>query len=142
MHRFDDSLLSLAAQIVSAHVEHNVTSTRALPGLIRDVHRALVATGGKVAARLPVSEGRPPPARAAASGRTVFNDHLICLDCGLRMKMLKRHLQTVHHTTPSDYREKWQLAGDYPMVARAYAELRSNLAKESGLGKRPIPRRR
>jgi len=129
-----DSLLSLVAQIVIAQVQHNETPRHALPGLIRDVYRALANAGE--------TTPRPPPAVTAPEGQTVFEDHLICMDCGAHMKMLKRHLQTVHDTTPAQYRAKWNLAGDYPMVARQYAALRSSLARDSGLGKRPVPRSR
>jgi predicted transcriptional regulator len=97
---------------------------------------ANVEPGGSRPAAIPVSPRQLP------AGQTVFDDHLICLECGLHMKMLKRHLQTVHKETPAQYRAKWHLAGDYPMVARQYAALRSDLAKESGLGKRPAPRGR
>jgi predicted transcriptional regulator len=129
MPRSDDPLLALAARIVSAHVGHNETPARAVPDLIRDVYRAL-----KEAAE---TAGAAPPARAAVPARqTVFDDHVVCMECGLRMKMLKRHLQTVHNETPSQYRAKWNLAADYPMVARQYASLRSSLAMRSGLGKR------
>ena len=145
MLRSADPLLPLAAQIVSAHVEHNETPARALAGLIRDVYMALAGVEGTASGRGTVSSparGVPPtPARKAAS-QTIFDDHLICMDCGLHMKMLKRHLQTVHHLSPVQYRAKWNLAGDYPMVARQYADLRSSLAKESGLGKRPSARGR
>jgi len=131
------SLLSLTAQIIIAHVQHNQTPPAVLPDLIRDVYLAL-------ASATPPGErnGRDAAVPRAANGQTVFNDHLICLECGLHMKMLKRHLLTVHGTTPALYREKWTLAGDYPMVARDYAALRSSLAKDSGLGKRPAPRAR
>jgi predicted transcriptional regulator len=139
MSQSDDKLLALAAQIVSAHVEHNATPTQTLPGLIRDVYRALASVEAPEAA--PAVAVRAP-ARKAASGQTVFDDHLICLECGLHMKMLKRHLKTVHNATPAQYRAKFHLPGDYPMVARQYAALRSNLAKESGLGKRPASRAR
>ena len=73
-------------------------------------------------------------------GQTVFGDHLICMDCGLSMKMLKRHLLTVHGTTPDDYRTKWGLPESYPMVAAEYAKLRSSLALQSGLGLKPEDR--
>jgi predicted transcriptional regulator len=138
MPQSDDPLLPLVARIVSAHVKNHDTPGRILPSLIRDVYRALasVESGGSGPATIPVSP------RQAPAGQTVFDDHLVCLECGLHMKMLKRHLQTVHNETPAQYRAKWRLAGDYPMVARQYAALRSNLAKESGLGKRPAPRGR
>lgn len=130
-------LLPLVARIVSAHVQNNVMPAKALPGLIRDVYGALAA--------VEPGEERPEPAlanrREGPVAKTVFDDALVCMECGARMKMLKRHLQTVHNATPSEYRAKWRLAGDYPMVARQYAELRSSLAKESGLGKRPSSRR-
>jgi predicted transcriptional regulator len=134
-----DPLLALVGQIVSAHVMHNETPAQALPGLIRDVYRALASVGPRVA--MPDHPARLPPAHKAPTGQTVFEDHLICMECGLNMKMLKRHLQTVHNETPAQYRAKWGLPGDYPMVARQYAALRSSLAKESGLGKR-APRTR
>ena len=132
-----DPLLTLVAQIVSAHVEHNDVSTQAVPDLIRAVYRALANAGsgaGEAAAE--------PAVRKRPAGPTVFTDHLVCMECGLHMKMLKRHLQTVHNETPAQYRAKWNLPGDYPMVARQYAALRSSLAKESGLGKRPASRAR
>ena len=143
-----DPLLGLAAQIVSAHVEHNEIPTQALPALIRDVYRTIASLEGRHTgpSHGPVASHAAPTAAAAsrqpASSRTVFDDHLVCMDCGIHMKMLKRHLQTVHNASPEQYRAKWGLPGDYPMVAPAYASLRSSLAKESGLGKRPIQRGR
>jgi predicted transcriptional regulator len=142
MPQSDDHLLVLVTQIVSAHVEHNETPSRALPGLIRDVYRALASVESRAPAPVKSPLIADAPARKAPPGQTVFDDHLVCLECGLHMKMLKRHLQTVHNETPAQYRTKWRLAGDYPMVARQYAELRSGLAKESGLGKRPVSRGR
>ena len=158
----DETLLALTAQIVSAHVENNATSSKSLSGLIRDVYRALAAQVGAAPAEdeteaeedaPPVRtalRGRPPGSGSAAQSqrasatppRTVFDDHVVCLECGLHMKMLKRHLQTVHNQTPAQYRANWNLPGDHPMVARQYAALRSSLAKESGLGKRPASRGR
>jgi predicted transcriptional regulator len=156
-------ILSLATQIVSAHVGNNATSTDTLPALIRDVYRTLAEVGheaGGLAARTPAPARAVPMEEAEDfdepeehdrhnghdghthqpvpdGGRTVFDDHLVCMDCGLSMKMLKRHLITVHAVTPEEYREKWSLSPDYPMVASSYAALRSSLAKQSGLGKRP-----
>jgi predicted transcriptional regulator len=142
MPQSEDSLLSLVARIVSAYAEHNATPTRALPGLIRDVWLALSSVGTEA----PAQPGRGRTAAAGtrenAAGQTVFDDHLVCMECGLYMKMLKRHLQTVHNKTPAQYRAKWRLPGDYPMVASQYAALRSSLAKESGLGRRSGPRGR
>ena len=145
MPNLDDSILSLTAQIVSAHVEHNETPASGLPALIREVYQALATVEAAPDSPRGLSADSPPAPVAArkASGKpTVFDDHLVCMGCGLSMKMLKRHLQTVHGMSPAQYRAQWNLPGDYPMVARQYATLRSNLAKESGLGKRPVPRGR
>jgi predicted transcriptional regulator len=137
-----DQLRSLAAEIVIAHVEHHDTPSSALPALIRAVYQALAGIS---------ASNNPSPAQAStrfagdrktSAGQTVFETHLICMECGLHMKMLKRHLQTVHNTSPAEYRDKWRLPGDYPMVAHQYAALRSSLAKKSGLGRRPIARNR
>jgi predicted transcriptional regulator len=132
-----DPLLPLVAQIVSAHVEHNEVPGRAVPDLIRGVYLALANAGMGGGQTVEVQAARKRPA-----GPTVFSDHLVCMECGLHMKMLRRHLQTVHKETPAQYRAKWSLPGDYPMVARQYAALRSSLAKRSGLGKRLLPRAR
>jgi predicted transcriptional regulator len=142
MPQSGDSLRWLAAQIVIAHISHNEISGRILPDLIRAVYQALVSAGSGNTVPPAHNAARPGTPRKAAAANTVFDSHLICMECGLHMKMLKRHLQTVHNTTPAEYREKWHLPGDYPMVARQYAELRSSLAKESGLGKRAVPRSR
>jgi MucR family transcriptional regulator, transcriptional regulator of exopolysaccharide biosynthesis len=136
----NDPLLSHVANIASAYAGHNKLPDKALPGLIRSVYDALTSVGPE-AMVAPVRASAPTAAKSPG-GRTVFDDHLVCLDCGLHMKMLKRHLQTVHDMTPAEYRAKWKLNGDYPMVARQYAALRSTLAKESGLGKRQVPRGR
>ena len=132
-----DPLLTFVAQIVSAFVGHNEIPARAVPDLIRDVYQALANAGSEGSTNIAA-----PAARKAPVGRSVFNDHLICMECGLHMKTLKRHLQAMHNVTPAQYRDKWRLPGDYPMVARQYAALRSSLARESGLGKRQPPRAR
>ena len=159
MGQSDKHILTLAAQIVTAQVRHNAVETVALPSLIQNVYNTLVDVGrGNPAA---VRGGPPGGAddhahnghahahngsvahdvyEHPAFGPTVFDDHLVCMECGLSMKMLKRHLQTVHDMTPEDYRAKWGLPDDYPMVASAYAKLRSNLALESGLGLKPSAR--
>jgi predicted transcriptional regulator len=138
----DTALLSLAAQIVSAHVESTETQARALPGLIRDVYQALASVvPGAPEPLPPLSEPRTKVGKQS-SAQTVFVDRLVCQECGLHMKMLKRHLQSVHNLTPSQYRSKWHLPSDYPMVAQDYAALRSDLAKANGLGRRPITRAR
>jgi predicted transcriptional regulator len=135
MAQSGDPLLSLTAQIVVAHIEHNDVTNHALPALIRDVYQALATAGAPADQTATIQTGRK-----SANAQTVFDDYLVCLECGLHMKMLKRHLQSMHNATPTQYRLKWRLPGDYPMVAQRYAALRSTLAKDSGLGKRPVPR--
>ncbi len=142
MAQTGDSLLLLTAQIVVAYIEHNEAPISALPGLIHDVYRALATAGPAGIASPGQPAMRAPSPRKAAAAATVFDDHLICLECGVHMKMLRRHLQTVHDMTAAEYRAKFNLPGDYPMVARQYAALRSSLAKQSGLGKRTAPRDR
>ena len=155
----DRHILELAAQIVTAQVRHNAVKTVAIPGLIQNVYNALIDVGRTVATGrhdhtpsddLNQNGHRHPhaqPKRHASNvyvhptfGQTVFDDHLICMEDGLSMKMLKRHLQTVHDMTPDEYRAKWGLPDDYPMVAATYARLRSSLAVESGLGLKPEAR--
>jgi predicted transcriptional regulator len=128
----EDQIKSLTAQIVSAHIANNDVSADQLSGVIRDVHRAL-ATVGQVSAD-PIK-----PAPAVVAKKSVFADHIICLDCGHGFKMLKRHLSTDHQMTPDQYRAKWELPPSYPMVAAEYAATRSKLAKESGLGRKAEP---
>ena len=136
------NLLNLTVQIVSAHIGHNPTPSDALPGLIRDIHDTLAGlapSADPISASAPAAE---PAARSVAAAQHAADDHLVCLEDGLTMKMLKRHLMTVHGLTPEQYRAKWGLPRDYPMVAANYAKLRSSLAKESGLGLRPDARPR
>lgn len=128
----EDQVISLTAQIVSAHVATNDVAVDQLPGLIRNVHQAL-ATAGQVSAE-PV---RAQPAVAAK--KSVFADHILCLDCGQSFKMLKRHISTDHQLTPDEYRTKWDLPPSYPMVAADYAATRSKLAKDNGLGRKVAP---
>jgi predicted transcriptional regulator len=122
-------VLGLTAQIVSAHVSHNAIPSDALSGLIQSVYRTLTAVGVDV----PVPE-KPQP--AVPIKRSVFPDHIVCLEDGKKLKMLKRHLQTSYQMTPEQYRERWGLPADYPMVAPNYAERRSSLAKKIGLGRK------
>jgi predicted transcriptional regulator len=122
------SVLSLAAQIVSAHVSNNSVAPDQLPKLINDVHRAL-ATVGQVAAEQPKAEPVVP------IKKSVFADHLVCLDCGKQFSMLKRHLMTDHKLTVDQYRQKWGLPSSYPAVSPDYAKTRSVLAKKIGLGR-------
>jgi predicted transcriptional regulator len=124
------SFLDLTADIVSAYVSHNSTPASEIPALISQIHAAL----------LRVSTGRPEaatlePAKPAVSvKKSITPDHLICLEDGKHFKSLKRHLRTQYSMTPEQYRDKWGLPADYPMVAPNYAVARSQLAKKMGLG--------
>lgn len=122
-------LLKLTAEIVAAHVSNNTLSSAELPQLISQVHASLADTG-KAAG----SEERPAP--AVSVKKSVMPDYIVCLEDGKKLKMLKRHLKTSYDLTPEQYRERWGLPPDYPMVAPNYAKRRSALAKEIGLGKR------
>ena len=124
------AILELTAQIVSAHAANAKLSTDALPALIHEVYQALSGVG----ARPPAQPERPEP--AVPIKRSVFPDHIICLEDGKSFKTLRRHLQTVYGMTPDQYRQRWELPRDYPMVASDYAEHRSRLAKSLGLGRK------
>ncbi len=125
------TLLSLTTEVVAAHVSNNTVPLTDLPNLIDQVYKSLANVGPETT---PVAE-RPQP--AVAIRKSVTPDYLICLEDGKRLKMLKRHLKTSYDMTPDEYRERWQLPSDYPMVAPNYARQRSALAKEIGLGTRP-----
>lgn len=127
-----DILVELTADIVSAYVSNHVVPVGELAGLISDVHAALSNTSSPAPAVAVVEKQKP----AVAVRKSVQDDHIICLECGGAFKSLKRHLMTHHNLGPEEYREKWDLPMDYPMVAPAYAEARSRLAKEMGLGQR------
>jgi predicted transcriptional regulator len=124
-----ETILTLAVQIVSAHVQHNKMQSEELPGFIQQIYKTLHAVGSE-----PSVADKPAP--AVAVKKSVFDDHVICLDCGKKLKMLKRHLMTDHNMTPEQYRERWGLGRDYPMVAPDYASKRSALAKKIGLGRK------
>jgi len=124
------SLLKLTAQIVAAHASHNHVTTEALLNLIERVYGALAGSGQPV-----VEEAKPQP--AVPVKRSVFPDHIVCLEDGKKLKMLKRHLMTTYGLTPEQYRQKWALPANYPMVAPDYAARRSTLAKQIGLGRKP-----
>jgi predicted transcriptional regulator len=123
-------VLGLTAQIVSAHVSNNPVPTEALPALIQEVYRTLAGVG-----RDAPEPDRPQP--AVPVKKSVFPDHIICLEDGKKLKMLKRHLKTAYNMTPEEYKERWGLPADYPMVAPNYARHRSSLAKRIGLGTKP-----
>ncbi len=121
--------IELAAGIVSAYVSNNSVPASDLPSLINEVHSALlrVTSGHPV----PVPETPKP---AVPTKKSITNDFIICLEDGRKFKSLKRHLRTQYNMSPDEYREKWGLPPDYPMVAPNYAKARSNLAKQMGLG--------
>jgi predicted transcriptional regulator len=135
-------VLGLTAQIVSAHVANNKVGAEELPGLIQQVYLALNGSNSaspSTQARAPAPVERPKP--AVAISKSVFNEYIICLEDGKKLKMLKRHLQTAYGMTPEQYRARWGLDSNYPMVAPEYAKKRSSLAKAIGLGTRPRDKR-
>lgn len=127
-------LLSLTSEIVAAHVSNNTVPRGDLPGLIGTVFETLSQLGGEPAE----SEAEVKP--AVPIKRSVTDDYLICLDDGKKLKMMKRHLKTAYDMTPEEYRAKWGLPHDYPMVAPNYAKKRQELAKKIGLGRKPRSR--
>ena len=129
-----NDVLGLTAQIVSAHVSNNSVATEALPALIQDVYRTLAGVG-----REPAAPNKPQP--AVPVKKSVFSDYIVCLEDGKKLKMLKRHLKTAYNMSPEQYRERWDLPPDYPMVAPNYAKHRSSLAKKIGLGTKPRGRK-
>ncbi|MFC4256050.1 transcriptional regulator [Altererythrobacter xixiisoli] len=129
-----ETLITLTSDIVAAHVSNNNVAVEDVSVLIRNVFGALSELGSHE-----VEEVKPEPAVSVRA--SVKNDHLVCLEDGKKMKMLKRHLMTDHGMTPDEYRARWGLAADYPMVAPDYAEKRRVLAKEIGLGRKPGQRR-
>ena len=127
-------LLGLTAQIVAAHVSNNSVSLADVPALIEQVHRTLSGLGTTPVVVAPPPE-RPQP--AVPVKKSVTDDYLVCLEDGKKLKMLKRHLKTAYDMTPEQYRERWGLSPDYPMVAPNYAAKRQELAKKIGLGRKP-----
>ncbi len=121
--------MELTAEIVSAYVSNNSISAGEMPNLINQVHQALLRVGG---ARHDLPADSPKP--AISIKRSITPDHIVCLEDGKKFKSLKRHLRTQYNMTPEQYREKWALPADYPMVAPNYAAARSQLAKQMGLG--------
>jgi len=125
----NEMIVDFVAGIVSAFVAHNSVPTSELPALIASTHAALAGLGKEV---VPVVEEKVVP--AVSIKKSITPEFLICLEDGKKFKSLKRHLRTAYDMTPEEYRAKWGLPADYPMVAPAYAEARSNLAKKMGLG--------
>ena len=134
--QINETLISLTADIVAAHVSNNSVAVSDLPNLISNVHGALTGLG---------SDGHAleaPPEPAVSVRASIKPDYIVCLEDGKKLKMLKRHLMTHYGLTPEDYRTKWGLPRDYPMVAPNYAEQRRSLAVKIGLGRKPGSRRR
>ena len=125
-----NDLLALTTEIVAAHVSNNTVALADLPQLINQVYSSLANIGAAPAA----PAARPQP--AVSLKKSVQPDYIVCLEDGKKLKMLKRHLKTAYNMSPESYRERWGLPADYPMVAPNYAEQRSRLAKEIGLGTR------
>jgi predicted transcriptional regulator len=121
--------VELAAEIVSAYVSNNSVPAGELPALLSEVHAAIVRVANGAVAAVP--EAAKP---AIAPKKSITNDYIVCLEDGRKFKSLKRHLRTQYNLSPEQYREKWSLPSDYPMVAPAYAKARSALAKQMGLG--------
>src|ERR1700712_2201505 len=130
-----ETLITLTSDIVAAHVSNNSVSAEELSTLITSVYGALSGLG----APAPAVEVQPEPAVSIRS--SVKPDFIVCLEDGKKLKMLKRHLMTHYNLTPDQYRARWGLAADYPMVAPSYAEKRRELAKKIGLGRKPGARR-
>ncbi|MEQ5788561.1 MucR family transcriptional regulator [Erythrobacter sp. NFXS35] len=130
-NEMNETLITLTSDIVSAHVSNNDVAVGDLPGLITNVYAALANLGEK-----PVVE-EPKPQPAVAIRNSVKPEYIVCLEDGKKLKMLKRYLRTNFNMTPEEYRARWNLPADYPMVAPAYAEKRRDLAKKIGLGRKP-----
>lgn len=129
--RSDEMLIELTADVVSAYVSNNPVPAGDLPNLIADVHTALGRVGG-APEQTPIDKQKP----AVNPKKSVTDDYIICLEDGKKFKSLKRHLRTHYNLSPEEYREKWGLPADYPMVAPSYSATRSKLAKDNGLGRK------
>lgn len=129
MSKADDGLIGMVTDIVSAYVANNSVPVSELPGLIASTHAAM---SDLITPPAPAPEEKAVP--AVSIKKSITPDYLICLEDGKKFKSLKRHLRTSYGLSPEEYRTKWGLPSDYPMVAPAYAEARSNLAKKMGLG--------
>lgn len=126
----NDNLITLTADIVAAHVSNNSVAVNDIATLVTNVHRALIS----LTEPTPVEEVKQEPAVSVRS--SIKPDFIVCLEDGKKLKMLKRHLMTHYQMTPADYRVKWNLPADYPMVAPNYAQQRKELALKNGLGRK------
>ncbi len=125
-------LLEMTAEIVAAYVGHNATDAEALPALIQRVHRALAGLAEGGAAERPAPRAAP----AVPIAQSLTDDHIVCLEDGRKLKLLKRYLRTHYNLTPAQYRARWGLAADYPMVAPGYSRTRAEFARNMGLGRK------
>jgi predicted transcriptional regulator len=133
----EGSYIQLTANIVSAYVSNNTVASAEIPALISQIYSALM----RVANGSPVATPTEPPKPAVPVKRSITAEYIVCLEDGKKFKSLKRHLRTQYDMTPDQYRTKWNLAPDYPMVAPNYAAARSQLAKQMGLGQQRRRRR-
>ncbi|MBL4758410.1 MAG: MucR family transcriptional regulator [Rhizobiales bacterium] len=127
----DSILVELTSEIVSAYVSNNSTVVTELPDIIQNVHSALLQV---TSSTVEIEKEQPKP--AVSIRRSITDDYIICLEDGKKFKSLKRHLRTHYDLSPEEYRERWRLPIDYPMVAPNYARARSELAKQMGLGRK------
>ena len=134
-HDMNETLITLTSDIVAAHVSNNNVDVEEVSELITSIYGALASLGHEG------DEEEPRPDPAVSIRASVKRDHVVCLEDGKKMKMLKRHLMTEHGMTPDEYRARWDLPSDYPMVAPEYAETRRVLAKKIGLGRKPGQKR-
>lgn len=125
-----DAIAERTAEVVSAYVSNNPVPANELPALIASIHAALNGLAG-------AATEEPKPEPAINPKRSVKPDHIVCLECGGKFRSLKRHLSSHHNLTPDEYKAKWDLSADYPLVAPEYAAQRSKLAKTMGLGRKP-----
>lgn len=132
----NEDILVLASEIVAAYAGRNQMASAELPDLIRSVHGTLAGLSGGVSAGEELEANQAPGAPAVPIDASVGKDAIICLDCGKSFKTLKRHLSTSHDMSPADYRARWQLSKDYPLVAPSYSKRRSATAKKIGLGRK------
>jgi predicted transcriptional regulator len=130
------AFIELTADVVSAYVANNPVPANELPALIQQIHQTLASLGSNGSSTEPAGEKQTP---AVPIKKSVTPDYIISLEDGRRFKSLKRYLRTSHGMTPNDYRIKWNLPADYPMVAPNYAAQRSALAKTMGLGRKAAP---
>ena len=127
----DDNSTTIVAEIIAAYVANNSVDQADLPRIINDVHQAIRRLGSNAPAAPPVEVKLVP---AVPIKKSVMPDFIICLEDGKKFQALKRHLGVVYHLTPDEYRARWNLPADYPMVAPNYAARRSSIAKDMGLG--------